>query len=520
MKRGLLFVVLIVILLFISCVLEPKHEHTFSTEWSSDANYHWHAATCEHTNQTKDKAPHTWNAGVVTNENSQTTENLMTYTCTVCGITKTTTFPPNTTNSNIEYVFDITSDGVITIKSGYKDCLPENLIIPSEISGIVVKAIGNYAFDGCSGLTSITIPDSVTRIGSCAFRSSGIISVTIGNSVANIDDAAFYKCSSLNDVYVSDFSSWCNISFVDSDSNPMLYAKNLYVGGELLSGSIEIPSDVTKIKAYTFYNCKNITSITIPDSVTSIGEEAFSRCSSLTSITIPDSVTSIGGYAFERCSGLTSITIPDSVTSIGDVAFKLCSALTSITIPDSVTSIGEIAFSDCSGLTSITIGNSVTSIGERAFYDCSKLTDVYVSDLSSWCNISFTNSSSNPVLYAKNLYVGGELLSGSIEIPSDVTKIKAYTFYNCKNITSITIPDSVTSIGNYAFYYCSGLTNITIPESVTSIGDYAFYGCSGLTSITFTGTTTQWNTISKGTSWKNYVPSSCIVHCTDGYFSI
>ena len=150
----------------------------------------------------------------------------------------------------------------------------------------------------------------------------------------------------------------------------------------------------------------------------------------------------------------------DSVTSIGDWAFAR-SGLTSITIPDSVTSIGEYAFYGCDSLTSVTIGNSVTSIGYQAFYDCDSLTSVYITDIAAWCAIDFGSNEANPLSYANNLYLNGEL------------------------VTDLVIPDSVTSIGSYAFYGCSSLTSITIPDSVTSIGDWAFYSCYKLTSVVF-----------------------------------
>ena len=194
-----------------------------------------------------------------------------------------------------------------------------------EISGSVtyegtiytVTGINNGAFEG-SGLTSVTIPNSVTSIGSSAFRGcTGLTSVIIGDGV-------------------------------------------------------------TTIRGYAFKDCTALTSVTIGNSVTTIGDLAFYGCNSLPSITIPNSVTSIGGYAFYGCSSLTSITIPNSVTSIGGYAFKDCTALTSVTIGNSVTTIGENAFCGCSSLTSITIPNSVTSIGDEAFNVCNSLTLVAV----------------------------------------------------------------------------------------------------------------------------------------------
>ena len=178
--------------------------------------------------------------------------------------------------------------------------------------------LGNYAFKGCSGLTSMIIPSGVTAIGK----------------------EAFYGCSGLT--------------------------------------SLTIPSSVTEIGELAFEGCSGLTSMTIPSSVTSIGWGAFAECSGLTSLTIPSSVTSIRRYAFAGCSGLTSLTIPSGVTSIGNYAFADCSGLTSLTLPSSVTSIGEYAFENCSGLTSLTIPSSVTSIGNSAFRGCSGLTSIYV----------------------------------------------------------------------------------------------------------------------------------------------
>ena len=178
--------------------------------------------------------------------------------------------------------------------------------------------LGDFAFYGCSGLTSLTIPSSVTSIG----------------------ESAFGGCSGL--------------------------------------ASLTIPSGVTSISTAAFSGCSGLTSLTIPSSVTSIGTHAFMGCSGLTSLTIPSGITSIGAYTFAECSGLTSLTIPSNVTSIGSSAFKDCIGLTSLTIPSGVTSIRSQTFSGCKGLTSLTIPSGVTSIGKEAFQDCSGLTSIYV----------------------------------------------------------------------------------------------------------------------------------------------
>ena len=194
---------------------------------------------------------------------------------------------------------------------------------------------------------------------------------------------------------------------------------------------------------------------------------------SIKSVVIENGVTSIGDFAFYGCKGLTSITIPDSVTSIDVCAFYGCTGLTSVTIPDSVTSIGDSAFYGCKGLTSVTIPDSVTSIGYAAFYGCTGLTRVNISNITAWCNISFMESTSNPLMYAHNLYLNDNIVTDLI-IPDSVTNIGSNTFAGCTGLTSVTIPDSVTSIENSAFYGCTGLTSVTIPDSVTSISSSAF----------------------------------------------
>ena len=156
----------------------------------------------------------------------------------------------------------------------------------------------------------------------------------------------------------------------------------------------------------------------------------------------------------------------------------------------SVTTISGGAFYGCTGLTSVTIPNSVTTIGDSAFSGCSRLESVNISDLSDWCKIDFTSSSSNPLCEAHNLYLNGELVT-DLTIPDNITEIKDYAFYGCTGLTSVTIPNSVTSIGNYAFEDCSGLTSVTIPNSVISIGNYAFEDCSGLTFVTIGNSVTS-----------------------------
>ena len=310
------------------------------------------------------------------------------------------------------------------------------------------KWIGDYAFYGCSSLTSITIPNSVTSIGRYAF----------------------YDCSSLTSVTIPNS-----------------------VTGSITSSSSS--SSASSIGDYAFEDCSSLTSITIPNSVTSIGDRAFYDCSSLTSVTIPNSVTSIGGNTFYGCSSLTSVSIPNSVTYIGDEAFRGCSSLTSIIIPENITNIGTGVFVSCASLTSV-VWNAKNCVD---FFTGS---DAEIGTFSTlFFENSRTPSDNGPIVSITvcpitSVVFGDEVESipaylccglrrlTSITIPNSVTSIGNYAFSWCSSLTSVTIGNSVTSIGRDAFRDCSALTSITIPNSVTSIGDGAFYYCSSLDTLT------------------------------------
>lgn len=319
-----------------------------------------------------------------------------------------------------------------------------------SIKAVVVESgvttIGEYAFYGCSNLSSITLPESVTTIGGYAFYDCrSLSSITIPEGVTTIGGRAFDGCRSLTDVSITDLDAWCRIDFADYSATPMYYpsiigasARNIYLNGEKIV-SVAVPEGITEVKAYTFYGFKDLIQVTIPEGVTTIGKDAFGDCSSLTRVTFAGK---------------------SQLTTIGDSAFYCCYSLTDITIPE-----------------------SVTNINERAFYCCKSLTDVYITDLEAWCRISFTDSQAIPTLYAENIYLNGEKIV-SVTVPAGITEVKAYTFCGFKNLIQVTIPEGVTAIGDYAFRSCSSLISITIPESVTAIGDWAFSGCSRLTGVT------------------------------------
>ena len=410
--------------------------HNLGTEYSYDKSFHWFA--CSACGAKESYAEH------VTDDSG---------CCITCG-------QPLFETEGI--IYDISQDGTYAEVIGYEGTATR-VLIASEYQGLPVKSIYNEAFNN-SNITAVTIPDSVTTIGSSAFYNCySLASVVIPNSVTTIGVDAFCWCYNLAAVYINSIESWCNIGLYDYDSNPLYYAHNLYLNGELVKELI-IPDSVTTIGSYAFYECSSLTSVVIGDSVTTIGKSAFNNCYNLTSVVIGDSVTTIGENAFFNCNSAiyteynygkyigdennpyavlieltnknqSTYTINENTQVIAYGVFRECARLTSITIPDSVTTIGDSAFSYCYSLTSVVIPDSVTTIGYDAFCGCSSL-------------------------------------------------------------TSVVIGDSVEYIGDYAFCWCSNLTSVVIPNSIEFIGDGVFYEGVPLNTVYYCGTAEDWAKIS------------------------
>lgn len=335
-----------------------------------------------------------------------------------------------------------------------------NVVIPDG-----VKTIGREAFAGCTSLNAITIPGSVTTIGLGAFSGcTNLSELTIGNGVSYIGDTqsmgsggAFRGCTSLTRVSIPASVIRMNIDTFYLCEN--LTEISVDAGNSQFSSYDGALLD--KLQA-TLLTCPNgKTSYSIPDGVTSIGSYAFASCSKLTDVTIPTSVTQIGSYAFGACSSLTGVTIPTSVTTMGNGVFDSCSSLTSMVIPDSVSdrfSNSFVAmFAGCTSLTSVTLPGSVKGLGGRMFNGCTSLTEVTVPE-------------------------GVEMLNG--------------TFEGCSNLRSVSLPVSLKSINSNTFANCLNLQSITYAGTETQWGQVLIAEGNpeiGRVTVTCTGTGTPVN---------------------------
>ena len=422
------------------------------------------------------------------------------------------------------FTYSLDDDGNATI-TGYTGNVSA-LVIPEEIDGHKVIALGDNAFKGKKLLEYVEISNTVTYIGSQCFESDKeLANVKLSSNIKRMESGAFGNCTSLTEITIpkSLEEAGREYGFGMYDYGPFCGCTNLK--------TVKLEKGLTQIAGNLFMRCYGLEDIDIPDTVTTIGENAFKLCTSIKSVTIPDTVTYIGSQCFEsdkelvnvklssnikrmesgafgNCTSLTEITIPKSLeeagreygfgmydygpfcgctnlktvklekglTQIAGNLFMRCYGLENIDIPDTVTTIGENAFKLCTSLENVKMYNSIDEINGRAFAGCTSLKSVSLPD-------SITG-------------MGTEIFSGctslsSVKLPNKRVNIMSSTFEGCTSLTEITLPDTVTTIQDHAFKNCTALKTINWSKSITDIQSYAFENCDALTKLDIPNTVTN-----------------------------
>jgi len=307
-------------------------------------------------------------------------------------------------------------------------------------------------YDGkMSGVQYLVVDENVDTIGSYAFANSSTIKGVVIEDVELIGDYAFNNGSGLQYIEVGSADvvgkyAFANSSTIRIEMDNISTIDDYAVTNCVLLKNVYIDS-VVNINDYAFFNCIAIDDITINEDLLNIGEHAFEECKLIPKVVLPDTVRSIGAYAFYNCNSMTYINIPDGVPAINDYTFFGCASLKEMLLPNSVITVGDWAFYGCVVVKNMTLGNQTKSIGEYAFYNCNQII--------------------------------------ALEIPNTVTSIGDYAFRSCSAITELNIPDSVTELGDCVFYSCTGLEQVEFGTGITSIGDRVFYACVELDKVVF-----------------------------------
>ena len=348
------------------------------------------------------------------------------------------------------------SDGKATITS----CDPSvsgKFTIPSELGGYPVTAIDTWAFDECMDLTSLVIPEGVTRIGDHAFYSTNISSITIPSTLKEVGQMLFTKSGQLTELRIADLTSFLNIEFRSGSNEFAGYNYTLYINNELAKELI-IPEGITEIPNGAFNSCSGIQQVILPEGLTSIGYNAFWGCSALSTVTLPDSLTYVGQSAFGNNNAL-KYTVQDNIKYLGNTQ-NPCLLLVKPTSTD---------------VTELTLPAGTKVIVQPGFRDYSALERVNVNE----SNPYFSNDEAG-VLYNKDktvLYWAPRTLKGSYTVASTVKKIDDWAFYRCESLTEVVLPKKLTEIGKSAFWGCKKLQKMDLPNSLLYIGQDAFDGC-------------------------------------------
>lgn len=412
--------------------------------------------------------------------------------------------------------------------------------------------IPDKAFYNNTVLTSVTIPEGITEVGSEAF--SGCTSVQqfiIPESTTTFGTDTFKDCTQIKSAGPIGGDYDYQFGWTQSIPASGLSIKTLE--------EVVLPSSISSIGNSAFYGCSNLPSISLPSDLESIGHGAFAGCSSLSSLNLPIGITSIGRSAFLGCSNISRVTLPSGLTSIGGSAFMNCTNLEYVSIPETLSQVESKVFEGCEKLVSVgpvgggysieyawtgilpdnafaenqniqsaVISNGIHTVGNNAFYSCSGLSEVefsntvthigdYAFGLCAIEEISLPKSLSSIGKYA--FYICSSL--SKVDMPSVLDQLDEGAFGACYSLQSIEIPLGITQIPQKAFWRCNSIKSVYIPASVTYIQDDAFLDCSSLREVFYGGTQSEWEDIIIGTN-NTYLSNAVIQYeyGTNEYYTV
>ena len=290
-----------------------------------------------------------------------------------------------------------------------------------------LTSLPESAFENCTILKSIAFPESLTEIGTNAFKG----------------------CEAITKIYVPNIELWLNVI-----GNPFTQEGKLFINNKLVT-EITVPDGTTVLDG-SFQYLTQLEKIILPESLTTIGNSTFAYCSNLASITIPSTVSAIGKYAFRGCINLETINIPENVSSIGVGAFRECERFVSASLPVNISTISSETFMNCPNLETVDIPESVRSIGSRAFKGCNSLNTFAIPE-----NLQYIYESAFEDCFEIT----------EIVLPNTMKTISKDAFKGCSKLASINFPEGLTTIGGDAFNGCLLLSEIVLPSTITSLCD-------------------------------------------------
>ena len=355
-----------------------------------------------------------------------------------------------------DYTYTDNNDGTVTITNyGGSE---KDVVVPEELDGKMVSAIGYAAFAECRSLESLVVPETVTRLQDYAFsQCTSLTRAQLPESIVSLGRGVFKNC--------------------------------------ILLEEVNIPTSLTTVAMEMFAGCTSLTEIEIPQTIRSLGDSAFSGCSGLSEIVLPDNVTSLGSAAFRSCVNLERINLSPRLTTIGNNAFAECYELASIEFPQTLRQIGQSAFMNCISLTQITLPESITNLGYSAFTGCSSLTEINLpANLQSIPDSAFSACSSlQHIELPENITsVGASAFAAcvsleEITLPDSVTEIGSGVFSDCDSLVSVNLSEDIETIPSEAFRYCDNLHTVVVPSGVSEVGNNAFADCASLTAVFLPG---------------------------------